>query len=108
MWLVNIMFIILIGFITINICTAVNNKNLATMAWIMMIFSIINIFLGTFSPVLKYAEVKNKELQEYIEKYEKVDNVKDNVKDKITKELKDKEKSFWQTLTEFPLDNNNK
>jgi len=105
MWLVNIMFTILVGFIVIIICKAVNNRNLATMAWIMMIFSIVNIFLGTFSPVLKYAEVKNKELQEYVEKYNKVDNVKDNVKDTIVKELKDKEKSLWQTLTEFPLDN---
>ena len=94
MWLVNIMFIILVGFIVIIICRAVNNRNLAIMAWIMMIFSIINIFLGTFSPVLKYAEVKNKELQEYVEKYNKIDNVKDNVKDTIVKELKSKEKSF--------------
>ena len=101
MWLVNIMFVILVGFIVIIICKAVNNRNLATMAWIMMIFGIINIFLGTFSPVLKYAEVKNKELQQYVEKYEKVDNVKDT----IVKELKDKEKSFWRTLTEFPLYN---
>ena len=98
MWLVNIMFIILVGFIVIIICRAVNNRNLAIMAWIMMIFSIINIFLGTFSPVLKYAEVKNKELQEYVEKYNKIDNVKDNVKDTIVKELKDKEKSFWQQI----------
>jgi len=105
MWLVNIMFVILVGFIVIIICKAVNNRNLATMAWIMMIFGIINIFLGTFSPVLKYAEVKNKELQQYVEKYEKVDKVKDNVKDTIVKELKDKEKSFWRTLTEFPLYN---
>jgi len=106
MWLVNIMFVVLVGFIVIIICRGVNNRNLATMAWIMTIFSIVNIIIGTFSPVLKYAEVKNKELQEYVEKYEKVDKVKDNVKDKITKELKDKEKSFWKTLTEFPLDNN--